>query len=131
MWAAPYNTSDPIEYIFDRLEECFVVAIVAKPAYSTEKTVDKALIAIQLTSLYSIAILEWNVIDEVIQTWPEFKSHFTKAYDIRICSGAGTAGTMGYPGAISRGRHLGIHKRGFNGAATTGPTGQQHLSTSN
>ena len=57
MWTAPYNPSDPIEDIFDRLEECFVVAIVAKPAYSTEKTVDKALIAIQFTSLYSIAIL--------------------------------------------------------------------------
>ena len=57
MWAAPYNPSDPIEDLFDRLEECFVVALVAKPAYSTEQMVDKALIAIQLTSLYSTAIL--------------------------------------------------------------------------
>ena len=65
------------------------------------KAVDKALIAIQLTSLYSIAILEWNATDEVIQTWTEFKAHFTEAYDIRIFSGAGTAGTIGYHGAIS------------------------------
>ena len=57
MWTAPYNPSDPIEDIFDRLEKCFLVALVAKPAYSTEKMVDKALIAIQLTSLYSTAIL--------------------------------------------------------------------------
>ena len=60
MWAAPYNPSDPIKDLFDRLEEYFVVALVAKPAYSTEQIVDKALIAIQLTSLYSTAILEWN-----------------------------------------------------------------------
>ena len=99
MWTAPYNPSDPIEDLFDRLEECFVVALVAKPAYSTEQMVDKALIDIQLTSLYSTAILEWNAIDEVNQTWPEFKAHFTEAYDPRIRLGAGTAGTMGYHGA--------------------------------
>ena len=68
MWADPYNPSDPIEDIFDRLEECLVVALVAKPSYSTEKIVEEALIATQLTSLYSTAILEWNVIDEVNQT---------------------------------------------------------------
>ena len=57
MWAAPYNPSDPIEDLFDRLEECFVVALVAKLAYSTEKMVDKVLISIQTTSIYSTAIL--------------------------------------------------------------------------
>ena len=61
--------------------------------------VDKALIAIQLTSLYSTAILEWNEIDEVNNTWTEFKAHFTEAYDIRNRLGEGTAGTMGYHGA--------------------------------
>ena len=35
MWEASYNPSDPIEDIFDRLEEFFVVSLVAKPAYST------------------------------------------------------------------------------------------------
>ena len=95
MWTAPYNPSDPIEDIFDRLEEWFVLALVAKPAYSTEKIVDKALISIQLTSLYSKDILEWNEIDEVNQTWPGFKAHFTKVYDLWISLGAGTAGTVG------------------------------------
>ena len=65
MWEAPYNPSDPIGDLFDRLGECFVVALVAKPAYSTEKMVDKALIAIQPTSLDYTAILELNAIDEV------------------------------------------------------------------
>ena len=96
MGIASYNPSDPIEDLFDRLEEFFAVALVAKPAYSAEQMVDKALIDIQLTSLYSTAILEWNAIDEVNQTWPEFKSHFTEAYDLWIRSGAGTASTMGY-----------------------------------
>ena len=53
MWTASYNPSDPIEDLFDRLEECFVVT---KLVYSTEQMVDKSLIAIQLTSLYSTEI---------------------------------------------------------------------------
>ena len=84
MWANPYNPSDPIKDIFDHLEEFFVVALVAKPAYTTEKIVDKLPITIQFTSLYPTSILEWNAFDEVNQTWPEFKSHFTEAYD-KLC----------------------------------------------
>ena len=61
--------------------------------------VDKELITIQLASLYSTAILEWNLFDEVNQTWPEFKAHFTDAYDLRIRLFQGTDGTMGYHGA--------------------------------
>ena len=48
MWAAPYNSSDPLEDLFDRLEEFFVVALVAKSAYSIEQMVEKALITIQI-----------------------------------------------------------------------------------
>ena len=60
--------------------------------------VDKALIAVQCTGLYTTAILEWKADDVMNQTWPEFKMHFTKAYDLCIHSVAGTAGTMGYHG---------------------------------
>ena len=31
-WAAQYNPSEPIKDLFDRLEECFLVALVEKPA---------------------------------------------------------------------------------------------------
>ena len=98
-WAAAYNPSKPIEDLYDRLEECFVVALVAKPAYTMDQMVEKALIAVQLTGLYATAILEWNVVDVMNQTCTKFKMHFTEAYDLRIHLGAGTAGTMGYHGA--------------------------------
>ena len=100
-WAAAYNPNEPIEDLYDRLEECFVVALVAKPAYTMDQMVDKALIAVQRTGLYSTSILEWNAVDVMNQTWPEFKMHFTEAYDLRIHSGAGTTGTMGYHGVNS------------------------------
>ena len=61
--------------------------------------VDKALMAIQATGLYSTAILEWNGFDEMNQTWPELKSHFAEAYDIRLHSGAGA--TNIYHGAAN------------------------------
>ena len=97
-WVAAYNPNEPIKDFCDRLKECFVVALVAKPAYTMDKMVDKALITVQRTGLYATAILEWNVVDFMNQTFPEFKMHFTEAYDLRIHSGAGTAGTMGYHG---------------------------------
>ena len=41
----------------------FMVALMAKPAYTMDQMVDKALIAVQRTGLYATAILEWNVVD--------------------------------------------------------------------
>ena len=99
MWAAANNPSDPIEDLYDRLEECCIVALLAKPSYTMKQMVDKAHITIQLTALYSPAILEWNAFDEMNQTSPEFKAHFIQVYDLRIHSGAGTDGAMGYHGA--------------------------------
>ena len=96
VWVAAYNPSDPIKDLYDRL---FIVADVAKPAYTFKHMVDKALIDIQLTSLYPTSILEWNATDERNHTWPDFKAHFTEAYDLQNRLSAGRAGTMGYHSA--------------------------------
>ena len=63
--------------------------------------IDKALIAIQSTGLFEIAVLEWNGFDAMNQTWPEFKEHFAEAYDSRLASGAGTASQNGYHNAYN------------------------------
>ena len=57
---------------------------------------DKALTAIQSTGLYETAILEWQGFNPANKTWPELKSHFGEAYEIRIASGAGTSRGHGY-----------------------------------
>ena len=62
-WAAAYNPNEPIEDLYDRLEESFLVALVAKLAYTMDQIVDKALIDVQRTGLYATAILEWNAVD--------------------------------------------------------------------
>ena len=63
--------------------------------------IDKALIAIQLTGAYEIATQEWAGFAANAKTWHQLKAHFTEAYDIRLSSGAGTAGMAGYHGAAN------------------------------
>ena len=96
LWSQDWNPADPIESLFMRLEECFVFALATKPPYTDEQMVDKALTAIQRTGLYETAVLEWQGFAQANKTWPELKSHFGEAYEIRIASGAGTARGHGY-----------------------------------
>ena len=98
-WSAPWNPSNPIEELFDRLETCYVLALSAKLAYTQEQMIDKALMAVQTTGLFSIAVLEWNGFDKVNQIWSEFKSHFTEAHDVHLQSGGET--TNVYHGAAN------------------------------
>ena len=59
-WSEGWNPNKPIEILFDRLKDCFVQSIAQPPAYTAEQMIDKALTAIQRTSLFPTAILEWN-----------------------------------------------------------------------
>ena len=95
-FAAPWNPSEPIEELYDRLEDCYLTAMLAKPAFTIEQMIDRALRAIQQTGLYTTAVLEWNGFDLANKTWPQFKEHFAEAYEIRCATGAGTAATHGY-----------------------------------
>lgn len=92
----PWNPNEPIEALFDRLEECYVYSIMAKPPYTMEQLIDKAIIAIQRTGLYETALLEWTGFEEENKTWQQLKLHFEEAYEIRLASGQGTSGFHGY-----------------------------------
>eukprot|EP00804_Cyclotella_cryptica_P006088 CCRYP_010701-RA/>CCRYP_010701-RA protein AED:0.44 eAED:0.36 QI:0/-1/0/1/-1/1/1/0/470 len=92
----PWDPNEPIEALFDRLEECYIFAIMAKPPFTLEQVIDKAIIAIQRTGLYETALLEWQGFEEANKTWEQLKHHFEEAYEIRLASGQGTAGTHGY-----------------------------------
>ena len=99
-WSAGWNSNEPIENFFDRLEDCFVMAIMQPPAYTSEQMIDKAKTAIQTTGLFPTAILEWNGFLAGNQTWPEFKAHFQDAYEIHLQSG-GTNVNNPYHGAAN------------------------------
>ncbi|KAL7483519.1 hypothetical protein ACHAW6_009166 [Cyclotella cf. meneghiniana] len=93
---APWNPSEPIEAFFDRLEECYKVAFLAKPPYMMEQMIDKAIIAIQDTGLYSTMLLEWEGFEANNKIWYELKLHFEEAYGLCLASGGGTAAAHGY-----------------------------------
>ena len=46
-WSAAWNPSEPIEILFDRFEDCYVLSIAAKPAYTQDQIIEKAITAKQ------------------------------------------------------------------------------------
>ncbi len=52
--------NDTIEDLFSRFEDCYRTALRATPAYTMEQLIDRAITSIQLTGLYSTALLQWN-----------------------------------------------------------------------
>lgn len=95
-FAAPWQTTEPIETYFDRLEDCYVAAIIASPPFTMEQMMTRAIMAIQLTGLYSQALIEWNGTPAAARTWDGLKTHFTIAYIVREQSGTGSTTTAGY-----------------------------------
>ena len=84
-----WNPNKPIENFFDRLEYCNVQSITQPPSYTTEQMVDKALTAIQTTSLVPTAIFEWNGFMDGHQTklryWVNWWFHARLMICARIC----------------------------------------------
>jgi hypothetical protein len=86
----------PIETYFDCIEDCYLAALIAAPPYTMEQMSARALTSIQLTGLYSQALIEWNLLPAGNQTREPLKTHFTTAYIAREQSGTGTTGANGY-----------------------------------
>eukprot|EP00804_Cyclotella_cryptica_P028204 CCRYP_011045-RA/>CCRYP_011045-RA protein AED:0.18 eAED:0.15 QI:0/0/0/1/1/1/2/0/1234 len=93
---APWDPNDPIEALFDRIEDCFIFALICKPEFTMEQIIDKAIVAIQLTGLYETALLEWSGFVDANKMWQQLKLHFEEAYELRLASGQGTAATHGF-----------------------------------
>ena len=91
-WSTLWTPADPIEVMIDRLEDCFVLAKHSGIAYTFTQMIDKALTAVQVTGLFPTAILEWNGFASEDKTWPEFKSHFIKTYELWMLSGVAGIG---------------------------------------
>ena len=53
-----WDPNEPIESLFERLEEAYIFSILAKPPFTLEQLIDEAIIAIQRTGLYERALLE-------------------------------------------------------------------------
>ena len=95
-FAAPWNPAEPIETYFDRLEDCYVTALIASPPFTMAQMIDMAIMTLQVTGLYSRALTEWEAMPPAAKTWDILKNHFAAAYNLRLISGTTTAGQAGY-----------------------------------
>ena len=77
--SAAWNPSEPIELLFNQLEELYVLSVSAKLAYTQEKIIDKAHTAIQHTGQYPTAILEYQAFPTENKNWAGFKNNFSEA----------------------------------------------------
>ena len=57
-WSAAWNPSESIELLFYQFEDCYVLSVAVKPAYTQEQVIYKALTSIQRMGLYLTAF--WN-----------------------------------------------------------------------
>lgn len=61
-FAMPWDPNEPIKAYFDCLKDCFVAAVIAKPPYTMEQLITQAIMGIQLTGLYSQALIKWQAL---------------------------------------------------------------------
>ena len=87
--------------MIQRLKECYATALIFKPAYTIKQMLNKAIMSIKVTGLYTHSTIEWGGFLNINQTWPEFKSHFVKAYDAWLINGVGNDVSSGYQGVLA------------------------------
>ena len=70
------------------------------PAFTQEQRIERAHMQVKRTGLYQTAVVEWEGFELEFQTWPQWKTHFIEAYELREAAGI-TASAGGYHGAAN------------------------------
>jgi len=93
-WSTGWNPQDPIKELFERLEECYEVALVTNPPYTKEQMIGKAVVAIQATGLFEAAMEKWHALMPTNQHLLDVKEHFGSAFNVWLTSGADTGASQ-------------------------------------
>ena len=84
-----WDANEPIENFLHQLEDAYLKSIVVQPPFTIQPMIYKAKLAVMRTKHYPTTMPKWNIFLPANQTWPKFKLHFTKVYDLRMCMGGG------------------------------------------
>ena len=76
-----------------------MISLVTKSPYTKEQIFDKAVVAIQATGLFKVAMEKLHALMPTDRNRLDVKEHFGSAFDIWLTSGAGTGASQGYHGA--------------------------------
>ena len=91
----PYDLNQPIEPLYEQIDNDIAFAEVADNAYTGKQIVAIAYEIIFQTGIYADDCKLWRKKAKADKTWPEFKVYFTDAiHDLR--QSKATAGTVGY-----------------------------------
>ena len=90
-----YDTNDPIENLYEQIENTTDTAEEAGVPYSQGQILNNALNILTRTGMFLDAIRAWRRRPPVEHTWPNYKLHFTDAAD-ELRETRATAQEMGY-----------------------------------
>ena len=74
-----YNPSDPVDDVFDLVDDFVEYADMARQPQSQAQTVAKAYSILRKTGRFEISLLQWNKKPSIDQNWINFKTHFRQA----------------------------------------------------
>ncbi len=75
-----YNTQDPIDLVFNEVEEFAEYAEMGHQALTQEQTIAKAYVILNKTRRFKQPITDWNRRLTADRTWLNFKIHFRQAH---------------------------------------------------
>jgi hypothetical protein len=75
-----YNPQQPIDVVFNAVEDYVDFADLGHQALSPQQTIGKAYVIINKTRRFKNDITAWNRLPEMQKTWPSFKDHFRRAH---------------------------------------------------
>jgi hypothetical protein len=75
-----YNTQQPIDIVFNAVEDYVDFADLGHQALTSQQTIGKAYVIINKTRRFKNDITDWNRKPEADKTWQNFKEHFRRAH---------------------------------------------------
>jgi hypothetical protein len=75
-----YNTTDPIDVVFNAVEDYVNFTELGHQPLTQPQTVAKAYVIFNKTRCFKNEITKWNRQPEKQKTWINFKTHFRRAH---------------------------------------------------
>ena len=106
-----YDSTLPIEVLFDKIEEGMEVAEAASFSYNKNQILQKSYLLIIQTGKYKESCIEWNGKAMGNLLWPIFKAHLSKAHSENLHIEQATSQVSGFANAAVYESNNGYHRK--------------------
>jgi hypothetical protein len=80
IFRSPTSAADPLEVLFQRIEECAEMALLGKNPYTNKQLIMNAIRLLLSTGLYTRAFEDWDQLNEATKTWIELRQIIQDAF---------------------------------------------------